>query len=72
MNADKKLEALAAWHSEWQKKWAHTVTVDSRYSHNEPSQYPETIVDMSASREAQDDYWQVATKILNVPRLEER
>jgi len=67
MTAAEKLEALAEWHSEWQKKWLHTVTVDPVYSQNEPSQYPETIVDMSASQEAQDDYWRVANRILNVP-----
>lgn len=67
MNAAEKLEALSAWHSEWQKKWLHTVRVDPEYSQNEPSQYPETIVDMSASQEAQDEYWRVANRILNVP-----
>lgn len=65
MSAATKLKMLAEWHREWAEKWQHTVVVDERYANNNPSQYSETIVDMSASEEAQDDYWRVASNILD-------
>ena len=65
MNAAKKLKMLSEWHREWAEKWEHTVVVDEQYANDESSQYSETIVDMSASQEAQDDYWQVASNILD-------
>lgn len=65
MNAANKLKMLSEWHREWAEKWEHTVVVDERYANGEGSQYSETIVDMSASQEAQDDYWRVASNILD-------
>ena len=64
--AKEKMAALAEWHDEWQRKYLNTVTVDPEYSRNDPSQYAETIADMSASQEADDIYWERAFKILGI------
>jgi hypothetical protein len=48
---EEKQRELAAWHTEWERKWRHTVVVDETYAHD--GQYAETIADMSASAEAE-------------------
>lgn len=64
--AKAKMAALAEWHDEWQRRHVATVTVDPTYSSNDPSQYAETIVDMSASQQAEDEYWDKALAILGI------
>lgn len=66
MSAEDKLRAVAEWHEKWARKWVDSVTVDPEYSGNTPSQYPETIVDMSASQEAQDEYWAEVFRIMGM------
>lgn len=63
MKAEEKAQAIAEWHKKWAKKWADSVEVDPLYTNNNPSQYPETIIDMSASQEAQDEYWDEVFRI---------
>jgi hypothetical protein len=58
---EQKQRELGAWHREWEEKWRHTIVVDETYAHD--GQYAETIADMSASAEAEDDYWQGVRRI---------
>jgi len=53
---DEYLRALGEWHDEWAAKWATSVTPDPRWADNDPSQYPEGIVDLSAPPEALDEF----------------
>ena len=62
---EEKQRELAAWHSEWERKWRHTIVVDEAWARNEPTQYAETIADMSASAEAEAEYCREANRILN-------
>jgi hypothetical protein len=59
---EEKQRDLAAWHTEWERKWRHTIVLDETYAHD--GQYAETIEDMSASAEAETDYWREANRIL--------
>lgn len=56
MTREEYLRALADWHHEWEAKWELHVTPDQRWADNDPSQYGETIVDLSAPREALEEF----------------
>jgi hypothetical protein len=60
---DEYQRAISDWHAEWAAKWSTSVTPDDRWSGNDPSQYPEGIVDLSAPQEAIDEYWAHARDI---------
>lgn len=64
MKSDELSRAIGKWHSEWAAKWADTIEPDPEYADNNPSQYPEGAVHMSASVEAQDEYWAGVQRIL--------
>lgn len=72
MKAEDKIRAVAAWHEEWSRKWENSVTVDPLYADNYPSQYAETIIDMSASEEAQNEYWSRVFKIMGMKPLQRK
>lgn len=57
MTRDEYVRAVQDWHREWSAKWATGVTPDPQWSGNDPSQYPEGIVDLSAPQDAIDEFW---------------
>lgn len=59
--AAERLLELAAWQDEWTRKWAHTVPEGVDGFDREP----DSVVDMTASQEAQDNYWREASRILD-------
>ncbi len=59
---EQKLSEITAWHSKWERTWAHTVVVDEQCAHD--GQYAETITDMSCSAEAEAEYWREVNRIL--------
>lgn len=64
MTPEEQSRAISRWHSEWASRWALTVVPDPEYANRERTQYPETAVDLSASQEAEDEYWRGVKRIL--------
>lgn len=65
MSRESFLAAVRDFHREWESEAVNTVKVDPTYAGNKVSQYPETIVDMSASRDQEDRYWKRIQRLMN-------
>lgn len=64
MTREEFLRRLSELHAEWEPEARKTVIVDPKYANNDPSQYAETITDISASPEADADYWRRAQALI--------
>lgn len=65
MSRQSFLAALRDYHQRWEAEAVDTVIVDPEYADRRPSQYSETIVDMSASVEQDDRYWRRVRRLMN-------
>lgn len=56
MNREQRLRIIADEHTRWEQELEGKVAPDPEYSNRNPSQYPETIVTVSASPAQQDEF----------------
>lgn len=64
MSRESFLAAVREYHRGWEADAVDSVTVDESYAQRATSQYPETIVDMSASVEQEDRYWRRVQQLM--------
>lgn len=67
MTPEEKSRAIREFHTQWAQRWSLTVIPDPEYAERKRTQYPETAVDLSASAEAEIDYWRGISRILGKP-----